>query len=290
MKLFKRLLFSLALTCLAAPTVFAAPQADWPKQLNFGVIPVESSDNVTDRFGNLAQYLEKQLGIPVKLQTATDYAGVIAAMQFKHIDLAYFGPKSYVEAAQRANAEAFVIETALDGSKGYHGLIITKADSPIKSLEDAKGKIWAFTDPNSTSGTLVPTVYFVKEMKIKPEEYFSRVVYSGSHQASILEVKSGRIDLASTNDLDLLRGDGKQWDAKKDFRILWTSPLIPSSPMAYRKDLPESLKKALTDAFVAYDDKKGLDLLKVSGYQPATDDVFDPIREQIEVKKQLDAN
>ena len=287
MKFLKQLFTAFALTCLAAASAFAAPQADWPKELNFGVIPVESSDNVTERFGNLAKYLEKQLGIPVKLQTATDYAGVIAAMQFKHIDLAYFGPKSYVEAAQRANAEAFVIEVALDGSKGYHGVIITRADSPIKSLEDAKGKVWAFTDPNSTSGTLVPTVYFVKELKIKPEEYFSKVIYSGSHQASILEVKSGRIDLASTNDLDLLRGDGKQWDSKKDFRILWTSPLIPGSPMVYRADLPESLKKALQDAFSGYKDKEGLDMLKVSGYQAVTDDVYDPIREQIEVKKQL---
>lgn len=98
MKFLKQLFTAFALTCLAAASAFAAPQADWPKELNFGVIPVESSDNVTERFGNLAKYLEKQLGIPVKLQTATDYAGVIAAMQFKHIDLAYFGPKSYVEA------------------------------------------------------------------------------------------------------------------------------------------------------------------------------------------------
>ena len=84
MKFLKQLFTAFALTCLAAASAFAAPQADWPKELNFGVIPVESSDNVTERFGNL--------------QTATDYAGVIAAMQFKHIDLAYFGPKSYVEA------------------------------------------------------------------------------------------------------------------------------------------------------------------------------------------------
>lgn len=287
MKYFKHLFTAFALTCFAALPAFAAPQTDWPKEINFGVIPVESSDNVTERFGNLAQYLEKQLGIPVKLQTATDYAGVVAAMQFKHIDLAYFGPKSYVEAAQRAGAEAFVMEVALDGSKGYHGVIITKADSPIKNMDDAKGKIWAFTDPNSTSGTLVPTVYFVKEMKIKPEEYFSKVIYSGSHQASILEVKSGRVDLASTNDLDLLRGNGKQWDTEKDFRILWTSPLIPGSPMAYRKDLPESLKKALSEAFVSYKDPAGLQLLKVSGYEKTTDDVYNPIREQIEVKKQL---
>ncbi len=287
MQLFKRLFTAFALTCVAALPAFAAPQADWPKELNFGVIPVESSDNVTERFGNLAQYLEKELGIPVKLQTATDYAGVIAAMQFKHIDLAYFGPKSYVEAAQRAGAEAFVMEIALDGSKGYHGVIITKKDSPIKNMEDARGKVWAFTDPNSTSGTLVPTVYFVKEMKIKPEEYFSKVIYSGSHQASILEVKSGRVDLASTNDLDLLRGNGKQWNTDQDFRVLWTSPLIPGSPMAFRKDLPASLKEALTNAFISYKDPAGLQRLKVSGYERATDDIYNPIREQIEVKKQL---
>lgn len=290
MQLCKHLFTAFALTCLAALPAFAAPQADWPKELKFGVIPVESSDNVTERFGNLAKHLETELGLPVKIQTATDYAGVIAAMQFKHIDLAYFGPKSYVEAAQRANAEAFVLEVSLDGSKGYHGTIITKSDSPIKSIEEAKGKVMAFTDPNSTSGTLVPTVYFVKELKVKPEEYFSKVIYSGSHQASILEVKAGRVDVAATNDLDMARGNGKQWDTEKDFRILWTSPLIPSAPMAYRKDLPQSLKTALQEAFVSYKDAKGLDQLKVSGFELTTDATYDPIREQIEVKKQLDGN
>ena len=205
----------------------------------------------------------------------------------KHEDVAYFGPKSYVEAAARANAEAFVMEVLEDGTMGYHGVIITRKDSGIKNMEEAKGKVWAFTDPNSTSGTLVPTVYFYKVMKIDPEKYFSKVIYSGSHEASIMAVKAGKVDIASTNDLDLDRGNGKQWDNDKDFQKLWTSALIPGSPMAYRKDLPESLKKAIKEAFLSYDDKEGLKKLKLKGFAATDDKTYDPIREQIEVKKQL---
>jgi phosphonate transport system substrate-binding protein len=210
-------------------------------------------------------------------------------MQFKHIDLAYFGPKSYVEAADRANAEALVMEVAEDGSKGYKGVIITRKGSDIKSMDDAKGKVWAFTDPNSTSGTLVPTVFFVKTLKIDPEQYFSKVIYSGSHEASILAVKSGKVDIASTNDLDLARGDGKSWQTDKDFQVLWTSELIPGSPMACRSDLPDSLKEALKEAFLSYNDQEGLKMLKLQGYAATDDATYNPIREQIEVKKQLSA-
>lgn len=272
---------------LCLPLGALAAPADWPKELNLGLIPTESSDNITDRFDNLAKHLEKKLDVQIKIQTATDYAGVITAMQFKHVDVAYFGPKSYVEAADRANAEALVMEVSEDGSKGYHGVIISKKGSAIKSIEDGKGKVWAFTDPNSTSGTLVPTVHFVKTMKIEPEKYFSKVIYSGSHEASIMAIQAGKVDIASTNDLDLARGEGKKWQTDKDFQILWTSDLIPGSPMACRKDLPESLKKALKEAFLSYDDKDGLKKLKLQGYTATDDKTYNPIRDQIAVKKQL---
>ncbi len=290
MRFFVSLLTALFAGIAVVLPVFAAPPADWPQQLNFGVIPSESSDNVTERFNGLRQYLEQRLGIPVKMQVATDYAGVITAMQFKHIDLAYFGPKAYVDAAQRANAEAFVVQILRDGRNGYHGVVITRKDSSIHNIEDAKGKIFAFTDPNSTSGTLVPTVYFVKELKIDPEKYFSKVIYSGNHEASTLAVKAGKVDLASTSDLDLERGNGKGWNTEQDFRVIWQSELIPASPMAYRKDIPASLKEALKEAFISYHDPVGLEQLKVYGYAPTTDAAYNPIRDQIEVKKQLSGN
>ncbi len=277
------------LSAAVAPTLaHAATPADWPKELRIGLIPTESSSHITDRYDALAKYLEQRLGLPVKLETSTDYNGVITAMQFKHVEVAYFGPKSYVEAAQRAGAEAFAMEVLEDGTQGYHGIIITRRDSGLKSMADLKGKTWAFTDPNSTSGTLVPTVYFVKELQIEPEKYFSKVSFSGSHEASILSVKGGKVDAASTNDLDLDRGAGKLW-ARDDFQIVWTSKLIPGSPMAYRKDLPASLRQALRDAFTQLTDPAVLKPLKLKSYAATTDAAYDPIREQMEVKKLLEA-
>jgi phosphonate transport system substrate-binding protein len=275
---------AVAVSALAAS---AAPQAGWPKKLVFGIIPTDSSANITERYDNLVRHLETRLGVPIDVKVATDYAGVITGMQFKHIDFAYFGPKSYVEAAKRANAEAFVIEVSQDGTNGYHGLIITKKGSGLKTVADLKGKVWAYVDPNSTSGTLVPMVYFLNELKIDPERYFSKVVYSGSHEASMLSVKAGRIDGASTNDLDMARGNGKQWNADEDFEIIWTSRLIPGSPMAYRSDLPETLKKALAAAFLDYKDRDGLEMLKIREYAPVTDATYNPIRELMEFKNKM---
>ncbi|HOI74930.1 MAG TPA: phosphonate ABC transporter substrate-binding protein [Syntrophales bacterium] len=272
--------------CLFSAPAFAAP-ADWPKKLVFGIIPTDSTANITERFDSLVKHLERKLGLPIEVKVATDYAGVITGMQFKHVDFAYFGPKSYVEASRRAGAEAFVIEVSKDGAKGYHGLIITKKGSGLKTMADLKGKVWAFVDPNSTSGTLVPMVHFVNDLKIDPAAYFSKVIYSGSHEASMISVKAGKIDAASTNDLDMARGNGKQWNAEKDFEIIWKSPLIPGSPMAYRKDLPESLKKALAKAFLGYSDKAGLEMLKVKGYAPVTDRTYDPIRALMDVQKRM---
>jgi phosphonate transport system substrate-binding protein len=271
---------------LAAPRAGRAAPAGWPEKLTIGLIPTESSSHATERWDDVLAYLSKKLGVPVEAKVATDYNGVITAMQFKHIDLAYFGPKSYVEAAARANAEAFALELNEEGQPGYHSLIVARKGTGLKTMADLKGKTWAFTDPNSTSGMLVPTVYFVKELKLEPEKYFSKVSYSGSHEASALAVKAGRVDAAAVADIDLERGVGKLW-TKDEFEVIWTSKLLPASPMAWRKDLPDSLKKAIREAFLAYDHADGLKKLKIKGYAATTDATYDPIREQIEVKKQL---
>ena len=268
-------------------TAYSAPQAGWPDKLVFGVIPTDTATNMTERYDSLVNYLEKKLGIKIDFKVSTDYAAVVTGMQFKHIDFAYYGPKAYVEAATRADAEAFVIEVAAESGKGYYGIIIARKESNLKTIQDLQGKSFAFTDPSSTSGNLVPKVYFLNELKVDPDKYFSKVMYSGSHEASILAVKNGKIDGAATNDLDMARGDKKAWDAEKDFTVIWKSKLIPGSPIAYRKDLPDSLKKALKDAFVSYNDPQGLNKLKLTGFAPVADDVYNSIRDLMQVEKQL---
>ncbi len=282
-----KVLLSLLTLCAFMAMAFnqAAAQQDWPDEITFGVIPVASSREMSDSFGDLTRYLEQQLGIKVKLQVAGDYSGVIIAMQHKHVDVAYYGPKSYCEAAKRAGAEAIAVEVGQDGTPGYYGYIITKKGSGLKDLKSLKGKTWAFTDPQSTSGTLVPTVYF-SEIGINPQQYFSKVIYSGSHEASILAVKAGKVDGASTNNLDYNRGLGKHWQ-DSDFNKIWKSKLIPGSPIAVRKDLPSSLKMAIKGAFLSYNNKDGLEKLKISGYVPGDDSLYDGVRKLIALKNSL---
>jgi len=284
MKLINKLALSGLLVAAVSSNVTANEK--WPDKLVFGVIPVAGSTSMKENFGNLTKYLSSKLGIDVKLQLAGDYTGVITGMKHKHIDFAYFGPKSYVEAARRANAEALVVEVDAETSlPGYKGIIITKKGSGLKSLEDIKNKTWAFTSSQSTSGTLVPTVMFAKK-NIDPKKYFSKVFYSGGHEASILTVKNNKIDAASTNNLDFNRGLGKQWK-KDDFNVIWTSDLIPGAPVAARADLPNSLKMAIKGAFVSYNDPVGLERLKNKGFINVEDSKYDSVRELIELKKKL---
>jgi len=121
---------------------------------------------------------------------------------------------------------------------------------------------------------------------INPQKYFSKVLYSGGHEASILSVKAGKVDAASTNNLDYNRGLGRNW-TKNDFNIIWKSDLIPGSPMTVRSDLPESLKMAVKGAFISYNDKTGLEKLKIKGYMAGEDNLYDSVRELIKLKKAL---
>lgn len=273
---------------LAIPGIASATPSNWPAKIRVGAIPTEGASDTAKRFQALTDELQKTLGVEVEVFTASDYAGIITAMANKHIDFAYFGPKSYVEASEKAGAEALAMEIGMDGLPGYNGIIISKKDSGIATLEQAKGKTFTFTDPNSTSGFLVPNVLFARDLKVKPEEYFSEVKFSGSHGASILAVKNGGVQVAATNNVDLNRMQEKgaaNWD---DFNVIWTSELIPGAPMAARKDLPESLKAAFTGALMKFNgDKAGLEKLQIGGYDSANDQTYDIIRYLKQLKTQL---
>ncbi|WP_461208681.1 phosphonate ABC transporter substrate-binding protein [Desulfocurvus sp. DL9XJH121] len=265
-----------------------ANPGDWPATIKMGAIPTEGAADTAKRFKVLTDHLQKVLGVKVEVFTASDYAGIITAMANKHIDFAYYGPKSYVEAAEKCNAEAIALELGLDGMPGYHGILISKKDSGITELSQIKGKTFAFTDPNSTSGYLVPNVLFARDLKVKPKEYFQEVRFSGSHGASMLAVKNGGIQVAATNDVDMNRMIEKGSLAKDDFNILWTSDLIPGAPIAARADLPASLKAAFCGALLSFNsNKEGIKKLGNGGFAWTDDSTYDIVRYMKRLKKQL---
>lgn len=275
----KTLLSTLALTVTLLGTAHAQDKTGWPTVINFGIIPTEGSSAAEERFAPLFAYLEKTMGLPVKSYVGADYAAVILAMQNKKLDIGYFGPKSYIEAADRAGAVALVKDNAIKGGTGYNSVLISKAGGPIKTLADARGMDFAFVDPNSTSGYLVPLSHFLLDLKVKPEEYFKRVTFAGSHENVVLGVMNGTIPIGATNNLDMDRAAEKGVAKLSDYNVLWKSKTIPSGPIAARKDLPASFQNALKAALLKFNDAKGLEQLQLKSYVAAADSDYDPIRD-----------
>src|SRR5262245_33311819 len=156
---------------LTIAAAFAAPAAaEMPKELNFGIISTDSSAALRSRWQPVLDDMAARVGTKVNAFFATDYAGVIEAMRFKKVDLAWFGNKSAIEAVDRANGEVFVQTLAEDGA-GYYSVLITRADSPFKTFDDVlkRGKEINFGigDPNSTSGFVVPSYYVFARNKIE---------------------------------------------------------------------------------------------------------------------------
>ena len=135
-----------------------------------------------------------------------------------------------------------------NGSLGYRSCLIVHSDSDLFSPEDLAGRTFAFNDPNSTSGYLVPSAFFLMEMGVDPKKHFSKLTFSGSHEASILAVANKKVESASTNlpDLQQLTREGKV--PRGGLRVIWVSKLIPNDPIVVRKDLPPSLRSAIQES------------------------------------------
>src|SRR5215467_12235751 len=154
----RRHLFAAAAAFLAASG--AAYAEDWKKQypeLTLAVVPAENASGVSERYAPFAAYLSKELGVPVKLRVANDYAAVIEGQRAGNIQIAFYGPASYSKAyLTGVKTEPFVTTRNNDGAIGYYSVIYVKADSSYNDIHDLKGKTIGFVDPNSTSGYNAP--------------------------------------------------------------------------------------------------------------------------------------
>lgn len=290
-----------ALLALAASSLFAvsAQAQDWKAkypELVFATIPAENAAQVTERFGDFAAYLSREIGVPVKLRVVGDYAAVIEGQRAGQIHMAYYGPASYARARMiGVKITPFAIEVSKGGVKGYHSVFYVKANSPYQSLADLKGKNLGLVDPNSTSGNNVPR-FVMNDMKIRPETHFGKVVYTGSHVNAVMALNQGTVDVAANwwnneNDSELQRMVDKGMVKKDDFRIIFKSDQIVNSPMAYLDSLPPELKKLIEQAFLnaAVKDKAAFDKLsdgKMEPFQPVTHEAYLPI---VELNKFVDS-
>ena len=276
-------------------TPSAATDPSWPKELTFALLSTENASDITRRWGPILAQLEKDLGVKVKAVTATDYRGTIEALKFKKAELGHLGPKSYVEASTNnyANVEPIAQLQLANGSLGYRSCLIVHSDSEVFTPEDMAGKTFAFNDPNSTSGYLVPSAFFMMDMGVDPRKYFSKVTFSGSHEASILAVANKKVDIAATNMPDLSQLTRENKVPRGGLRVIWVSKLIPNDPIVVRKDMPASLRSAIAESLTTMRARNPEAFKEigawVGGFVPADDGKYQVVRDLNDVAKKLAA-
>jgi phosphonate transport system substrate-binding protein len=273
---------------LAAATAFGLAGAQELKEINFGIISTESSQNLKSQWQPLLDDMARKTGYKVNAFFAPDYAGIIEGMRFGKVHIAWYGNKSAVEAVDRASGEVFAQMVNADGQQGYYSHLLVHRDSPLKSLDDvlknSKNLSFGNGDPNSTSGFLVPGYYVFAQNKVDPKTAF-KLVRSANHETNALAVANKQLDVATCNSeaMDKLK-DGMP-EKFKELRIVWTSPLIPLDPLVMRKDIPEASKKKIKDFFYTYgqggaSEKETLmKISKLSHFKPSSNAQLIPIRQ-----------
>ena len=279
---------------LAIAALGLAATAALAQEVSFGIIATDSASTQRERWEPFFRDMEKKTGLTVKSFYAPDYAGVIEAMRFNKVQVAWMGNKSAMEAVDRANGEIFAQIMYADGTYGYHGLLITHKDSPYKTLDDvfrnAKSIDFGIGDPNSTSGFLVPTFYLFAQRGIDHRTAF-KTARNASHGANLQAVLARQVDVATNNTEDFGKLQATKPELASQIRVLWTSPLIPSDPFVWHKDLDPAIKAKLKSFVLGYaktdaEEKAILgNIYSYGGFRESNNDQLIPIR-QLELAKQ----
>ena len=251
------------------------------KELKISAIPDENPQEMLRIYQPFADYLAKEIGIPVKFTPVVEYAATVEGLAGNKLDLVWYGGLTSVQAAKQAKGAKRIIMRKEDATFKSH--FITRKDTGIKSLADLKGKTFSFGSVSSTSGHLMPRYYLLKA-GIDPEKDFAKFSFSGAHDATAAWVEAGRVDAGALNFLvwDKLV-ETKKVDTEKVV-VFYTTPPYVDYVWTIRAGIDKGLVDKISQAFLKLDyakpeDKKLLDLHRTKGYIPAKDEDWKSIEE-----------
>ena len=290
---------------LAVVTVFSLglsgqvlAQADClnPDALTFAIIPTEETVAELQLYQPVTDRMAELTGKKIQFFMPTSYASVVEGMLSGFVHVGVLGPYTYVIANSKdPNIEVFATYAKRPGhlqeeGPGYRGVLVTKKGSKFTTIESLKGAVLGLTDPGSTSGNLMPRVVFSKTIGMSLDDYFSKVVYTGSHELSTVAVDQNKVDAAfvATHRFDNVIDKGEV--ELDDFNVLWKSDPIPQDPFVYLTTLCDDIKKNIEDTFLGLKDQPGaqkfLDNVKSNKFVRMTSADYDIIRA---LKKAKDA-
>jgi len=246
-----------------APKPAAGPGGG--KTLLIGLIPEQSLFKQMDRYEPLTRYLSRRTGIDIRLIILPRYGNIITNFQSANMDGAFFGSFTYALAHEKLGVEVLARPDGLDGSSTYHGLIFVRKDSGIRSVEQMRGKRFAFVDKATTAGYLLPLAYFRQHSK-NYRSFLREYYFAGTHEDVIYDVINRKADIGAAKNTvfdRLARSDKRITD---ELVVLARSPAVPENALAVRKGLDSALQSRLQNELLNMDsDPEGANVLKAFG-------------------------
>ena len=223
------------------------------KKFNMVFVPASEKGDESD-YTNLLNIVERLTGFEINTIKVTDYNAAVEAMRAGRADIAWYGGKTYIKAAEIADAEAFAAGVR-PGEKNanYYAYFVVRKDSQIKKFSDVKGKVLSLNSIGSTSGDLIPQVELAKiDLSIKNKDHFKNVFYAGSHDACLLSVLNKHSDVCGMSSRNFEARLADKTFKIEQIRIIHKSDAVPPPPLAYSKRIPledrKKIKKAVLEA------------------------------------------
>jgi phosphonate transport system substrate-binding protein len=280
-------------TFITALFLFSCNNDSEPTQkvLRFGVIPFESAEELLKNLNPMLEMMSKGLDMEVKPFIAADYTGVIEAFRGKKLDAAFLTPASYVMGKKEAGVKV-ILKSQRNGHPYYYGVIIARKDSGINTLQDLKGKKFAFADPLSTSGHVFPKMMMLQN-NINPETDFENVLFAGAHDAVVLSVLNKKVDAGATfsDDKEGKNGSWRRYlkpEEADQIKIVAVTDPVPADNICVSADLDPKIADKLANVIIDFgkteEGKKMMKkLYKFDGYTRATDADYDSVRKAFEI-------
>ena len=258
------------------------------KSLHLVLTPSQKPTDLLAAGEDFGRVLGRQLGTPVRVTVASDYAAVIEALRNRTADLAFVHPVGYVIASREAKA-TIVAKNLWHGKSSFTARIFVRKDGGVRQLEDLRGKTIAFVDPSSSSGYTYPMVLLIQRGLVKnrdPRTFFRDVLFAGSHDAAMRALLNGHVDAIAS--FDLAREQYLKDPAERE-RITFVAetPPIPEAGIAARGGLDPAVFAKVRAALLQIRAPAHAALLKrlyeIDGFAPADDRDYDPVRAAIEL-------
>jgi len=255
------------------------PESYNPDVLRVSVQPHRDAASMKIFYIPLMDYLEHELKLKIQWVYVEHYHEQLEQFHRGEIDLALLGGYAYIKALERDNADALVMR---DIDFRFTSYFLVDKENKAKNISQLKGSSFSFGSELSTSGHIMPR-FFLSTQDIIPESFFSKVLYSGGHDKTAMWVQQRKVDVGVVNSVVINRLFKEQIINKNNLRVLWETPSYPDYVWAARKELPETLKAKIIEAFIklSVDNKKDSQLLQKMGahhYFPANSDDFEPIK------------